>query len=216
MAIEPKRGCGYRKVGGIYLVAGSGGYPCHRLPVNLPICPVCGCGVKFARGWTWITPSDLFGFCPDLGNQSSGQHPCHQERCLVCMPPDGKHGLLWIGNQFYTPEEFIAEASVQGISRRISAVPRGFELGKTVVYLAHVKAGRAIDTEDHRQTSLFEQEVAVPAVFYVFIPERIEKIVTDVEAQDPDMIAELQEKGITPVIVPADDKDHNDEQEEGE
>lgn len=35
MAIEPRRGCGYRKMGGLYLVADALGEVCHRLPFPL-------------------------------------------------------------------------------------------------------------------------------------------------------------------------------------
>lgn len=36
MACEPKRGCGYRKVGGIYLVGGGIGVPCDRTKMLTP------------------------------------------------------------------------------------------------------------------------------------------------------------------------------------
>lgn len=35
MAVEARRGCGYRKAGGLYLVASGMGSPCHRLPIPL-------------------------------------------------------------------------------------------------------------------------------------------------------------------------------------
>jgi hypothetical protein len=41
MAVEPKRGCGYRKVGGIYLVSGGEGRPCGCLQIPLHTCPSC-------------------------------------------------------------------------------------------------------------------------------------------------------------------------------
>lgn len=60
MAIEARRGCGYRKVGGIYLVGGGIGVPCDRLPYPLTVCPCCSQGVKQGRGWTWVTVGKLF------------------------------------------------------------------------------------------------------------------------------------------------------------
>jgi hypothetical protein len=42
MAVEPKRGCGYRKVGGIYLVSGGEGRPCgplYRYPYTYTLAP---------------------------------------------------------------------------------------------------------------------------------------------------------------------------------
>ena len=37
MASEPKRGCGYRKIGGTYLVGGGIGIPCDRLAGITPV-----------------------------------------------------------------------------------------------------------------------------------------------------------------------------------
>lgn len=39
MAVETRRGCGYRKVGGIYLVCDGAGFRCDQLPVNLEVIP---------------------------------------------------------------------------------------------------------------------------------------------------------------------------------
>ena len=41
MAIEPRRGCGFRKTGGLYLVGDNQGQPCCRLPIILHVCPAC-------------------------------------------------------------------------------------------------------------------------------------------------------------------------------
>jgi hypothetical protein len=60
MAVEAKRGCGHRKVGGLYLVSGDTFVYCDRLPFKLDVCPCCGGGIKQARGTTWIQPLDLF------------------------------------------------------------------------------------------------------------------------------------------------------------
>jgi len=46
MAVEPKRGCGYRKIGGLCLVSGGGGMPCDRLPMVLDVCPACSHGFR--------------------------------------------------------------------------------------------------------------------------------------------------------------------------
>jgi hypothetical protein len=45
-------------------------------------------------------------------------------------------------------------------------------------------------------------------ILTIFKPTAIEKIVTDIEAQDTAAMAELEKKGITPVVVPASDPDH--------
>lgn len=54
VSYEQRRGCGFRKVGGTYLVAKGPSRSCCRLPFELDVCPACGTGVKPTRGWTWI------------------------------------------------------------------------------------------------------------------------------------------------------------------
>jgi hypothetical protein len=188
MAIEPRRGCGYRKVGGLYLVSGDAGLPCCRLPLRLTVCPCCGAGIKQTRGWTWINPVLLFGesYKPECNACPAGNPARMGERA----------GLLWIGAQFYpTAAHFEAEASAMGISRRIAAIPRGFKVGETWVLLAHPKAC-APDAEGR-----------TAGVFRIFRPERIEKILTESQATAAEL-AKLAEEGITPVIVPDGDRDH--------
>jgi hypothetical protein len=193
MATEPRRRCGYRKVGGLYLVSGRLGGPCCKLPIPLKVCPTCGGGIKQTRGWTWIDPKRwLQGECTD------------KERMCAAADPTAlgeRVGLLWIGERFYpTVEHFQAEAAWLGISRRITAIPRGFEVGKHWVFFAHPKAVLAPTDDDLMALG--------PGIFRIFLPERIEKIVTETEAQDTEAMDALRERGITPVIVPDDDRDH--------
>jgi hypothetical protein len=51
---EQRRGCGFRKEGGIYLIGEGAGSPCCRLPIALDRCPTCGGGIAQTRGWTWV------------------------------------------------------------------------------------------------------------------------------------------------------------------
>jgi len=80
--------------------------------------------------------------------------------------------LLWGGEKFYTPRQFLDEAVGMGISKRIASLPKGFEIGTTVVYLAHKKA---IPTEGE----------SLPAIFTAYLPSRVD-IVVDVT--DPDQL----------------------------
>ena len=115
----------------------------------------------------------------------------------------GPVGLIWVGEKFYpTPRAFLAEAKRMGISRRISAVPKGFMVGETWVLFAHRKVE-------------FDGELA-PGIFYLARPERIEKIVTETQARDPEEMGKLRARGIVPVIVPDNDPDHNPGAEEAE
>jgi len=227
MAVEAKRGCGFRKVGGLYLVAPPLNFHCDRGVIPLVVCKSCGGGIKPSRGWTWINPRGLFDVhyvaVPDptkerlrkaLAEIAPGyivKNPVEycpdcKHGCFLCLPPSGNEGLLWIGDKFYSPDGFLKEAIALGVSRRIAAVPRGFELGKTIVYVAHRKAikkvGFAVFGEDIPEPEF------VPGIFAAFRPTAIEKIVTETEARDEIEMKRLQKQGITPVVVPHDDPDH--------
>ena len=205
MAVEAKRGCGYRKVGGIYLVCEGEGRACGRFPLALKVCPACGGGVKQSRGWTWINPAKLFA---DQICSSGRRLDANVDRVLDC-PSCPMHdleaiqeaGLLWIGASFYkTPHHFQLEAAAQGICRRITAVPRNFKLGETWVFLAHPNVIPGENEEG--------MQVMVPGVFNAFLPNAIEQIVTETQAEDEEAMAALTKRGITPVAVPDDDPDH--------
>lgn len=176
--IEGRRGCGYRKPGGLYLVSDGPGVPCGKLPIALHVCPTCGAGIKPSRGWTWID-----------GTALAAESPCRAKPCrpfCALSQPMGRVGLLWIGEQFYaTPQEFQHEAERMGISRRLSAVPKDFVLGRTWIWLAH----RKVEIGGEPQA----------AVFRVFLPDRIEQVVTGDEPDEA--IDALLKRGITPVVV---------------
>lgn len=110
------------------------GHSCAKLPALCEVCPICGEGLRFSRGWRWIDPYGLFG-----GDCGVSPRP---SECVTCPFDERKAGLLWIGAKFYTPESFVSEAVKMGVCKRISAVPKGFETGKTWVLLAHMKAGK--------------------------------------------------------------------------
>lgn len=213
MAVEQKRACGYRKVGGLYLCGDGPSMACDRLPYRLKVCPICGSGVKFSRGWTWIDWS-----------MYAGDHKVCREPvlpgCVVCTPSiytslnvDNRHpyGLLWVGEQTYSPELFIQEALVMGVSRRIAAVPRNLELGETIVLFAHMKAiavaALASGSTDLRLEN-FRYSEFVPGIFYAFRPQSIELLIWASEAT-PEYHDHLVKRGITPIIIPDGDMDHH-------
>ena len=191
---ESARGCGYRKVGGLYLVFDGQGVDCGKLPIPLHVCPTCGAGIKPARGWTWIDGDALTAEararkCPKADNwRDLGCPGCPMDQDA----PFGRAGLIWIGESFYsTPDDFQREAAKMGISRRIASVPRGFEIGKTFVFMAHrlcvpefIEGGENIWT---------------PGVFSIFVPSRIEIICNGTESEE--QIADYEGRGLTPVKV---------------
>lgn len=217
MATEARRRCGYRKVGGLYLVASGEGSACGRLPIPLRVCPVCSSGIKQTRGWTWV---DVAGLVKELPCKASAEY-C--SGCPLAKPElVGRAGLLWIGAQFYpTPGDFQREASEMGMSRRITAIPRGFKVGETWVLFAHPKAipcdacnrGTlasllASPSDDVEPCEICHDSKFIGGAFRLFRPERIEKIITTTQSQDAELMKELADKGITPVIVPDNDPDH--------
>ena len=198
--VEGPRGCGYRKEGGIYLVAGGMGQACGKLPIPLTVCPCCHAGVKPARGWTWITPELIFG--------ESSKAECKGLNCLGCPVSDAhlnmmiradkekihesKFGLLWIGEAFYgTPQEFTKEANNMGVSRRLSAVPKDFVIGETWVLVAHRKAIQTV--EDGGEISF------APGIFHAFKPSAIEYVVK--ADDDEEKLESMEKRGFTLIRV---------------
>lgn len=201
---EGKRGCGFRKPGALYLVSDGAGEPCSKLPFALEVCPTCGQGIKPSRGWTWIKPAEIM--VPEWHDSD-----LHSSYCPLATGPD-KAGLVWIGSKYYTPAEFRAEANSMGISRRINALPRGFEIGDWV-FLAHreaewtacVECGDGVpDPECPACSGSGRSPVA--AIFYVFQPARIEYVVKGDETLEE--IEALNKRGIEPVkVIPVTDQE---------
>jgi hypothetical protein len=194
MAVEARRGCGYRKVGGLYVVAEGAWASCERLPIPLGLCLHCGQGIKQTRGWTWMPVEGLLDRAQPCQTQDA-----HCPACALCrsfkgvpLAPEGKVGLLWVGKQFYgTPDDWATEALRQGVSRRISAIPKGLVVGKTVVAVAHPDGVRPGE----------------PGVFQIFKPTRLELIVTP-SMREEDWVKQYQKQGVTLVEVPENDADH--------
>lgn len=227
MSVEAKRGCGYRKAGGLYLCGEYISVPCDRLPYPLDVCPTCGGGIKVSRGFTRINPLKLFGFhdfaeCDDKSGIFIQR--CHDRirPCFVCDPKDEPAFIMGVGEKFYkTPGDFSKEAQRLGISKRIPFIPRELELGKTIVYLAHPKACQVKESaalqqamailggEETERPRLIESEKIEYklGIFTAFIPQRVEKLIWEKDAT-PEEIERLEKRGITPVVIKDGDLDH--------
>ena len=221
---EQRRGCGFRKEGGLYLVAGIPEGDCGKLPLKLEVCPTCHQGIKPARAWTWVDAEKLFGNVLCREAMRTVDVPV----CVSCPLGKGwlkahpRMGLLWIGEAHYpTPEDFLAEGMAQGLSRRITAIPKTFEIGKTYVLLAHrrtvpckecsatgkvdighiigdVEIGHAQESCDHCKGRGW-----LPGIFGCFRPTRIEYIIKDDDTEEK--LDRLEERGITLIKLLRDD-----------
>jgi hypothetical protein len=186
---EGKRGCGYRKKGGIYLRSDKPGISCGKLPVELGLCPHCGQGHTNSRHPKWIDGAIIANSPCRASEQYCGQ------MCggLSAIQPGVKVLLIWIGERHYkTPAIFNEEAKRMGISRRIKSVPHDFELGETWVAFAHSNC--IPDGEDDKGRPLYRK-----GIFKVFKPERIEVVCDGTE--DAETIDRYEERGLTPVKV---------------
>jgi len=192
MAVELRRGCGYRKVGGLYLVSDGACVSCDRLPIEVGACPVCGEGIHFPRAPKLVNPVKLFGDHENCEDKVP-------EACSVCRPRDEVAYLLGVGEKHYTIKGFMFEAERMGVSKRVAAIPKKMELGKTWVFLVHPKAVR---TKDEKGKRVFKM-----GVFSAFVPKRIEMPVWESELTKKKR-AELEKRGITPVSIPDGDEDH--------
>ncbi len=197
MAVEAKRGCGYRKVGGLYLCGSGITTTCDRLPFPIEYCPVCGSGIKFTQGFTWI---DWYAF--------AGKHADCKEKyniiCLLCDPiMNEKYGLLWVGEAYYSPVLFIKEALEMGVSKRIPFIPKELKLGETVVLLAHKKVFYQAEGNDGKPHEY-------PGIFYTFKPTTIEMPIYESELTE-EKREELIKRNITPISILDGDIDHSDE-----
>jgi hypothetical protein len=234
VSVEGERGCGRRKPGGLYLVSGQLSEPCPLLPIPLDRCPHCGQGIGPARGWTWITPGVLVPAQKHGSSDHNDACPFGTESPFAQYGGDGhvnfantghrmgdRAGLIWIGEKFYpTPEAFMAEAAAMGVSRRVKAVPRGFEVGRDWVILAHRKAVpvRVIDKATAISMSPIPGGVGLnasideehpeftPGIITAFKPTAIEYVVKGNETEEE--IAALEERGIQPVevVTPGEDE----------
>lgn len=215
MAQEKKRGCGYRKVGGLYLMGTGYSVPCDMLPLKLKSCPTCGFEIPFYRGFQWIKKAWIIHFSEEHHNaramkaeRCSHTYEKVPTKCPLCFPEENsleKYGLMWVGSRYYTPESFALEANKVGVCKKIPRIPKGLEIGKTWVLVAHTKVPFS-DVFDERGIRKKEPEYH-PAVFYAFKPTAIEMPIWKSKATKR-RLNRLKKLGITPIIIDDGDKDH--------
>jgi len=228
MSVEQKRFCGFRRVGAMYICGGYISASCDRLPLPLTTCPVCGGGIKVSRAFTEINPFKLWGLHDGSLIELVDDQPvtaiCRDiiRPCHVCDPQDQSAFIMLVGAGNYpTPQDFLEEAHLMGISKRIPFIPKALELGKTVIYLAHPKACEVKVAAELQRTLAIpgESETEQPrlleaerndkklGIFCAFIPKNVEKLVWQSEYTEEN-IEKHRKRGVELVPVPDGDKDH--------
>lgn len=199
---ESKRGCGYRKIGGLYLVCDPSDFVvCDGLPMRLMACDCCGYYPKFSRSLQELKPS----YVDEMSKKShtlKGKTPCScYAFCPICAADyTVTYGLMFVSKDYYTPASFIAEAETLGVSKRISEVPSWLTLGKSWILLAHNETPNVSLEEIKGEGLLSKEPTKSRQVFYAFKPSRVEMPVFKGELSQNEITA-LVEKGITPVFI---------------
>lgn len=214
MATEPIRICGYRKVGGIYIIGPQPGEKCDRLPYPIHLYPVCNSGIKFSGGFQWIDWAHYAGnHNSNINNQGEVECCNCSPSCPVCNPSQKKQpfGVFWVGQE-YSPESFTEEACRLGISKRIPKKPRNLKPGD-IILLAHNDAGKGLDIPN--RLGIPDDEVEEynfgknsPAIFLAFPVIRVEELIWQKDANE-DKLLKMERAGITPVIIPDAESDHD-------
>ena len=71
-----------------------------------------------------------------------------------------------------------------GVSKLVATIPKGLEIGRTKILLAHRKAWMGEE----------------PGIFYAFVVKRIEVLVKE-EDLDKDWVEKLRKRGVTVITV---------------
>lgn len=217
MAVEKRRGCGFRVVHGLYITSGPLSFTCDRLPIPTNLCKCCGNFVREFQGVQSFKPLELLGnhgvceMCEKFPRD--GIHECSHTNCtdpLTCMacfprpaPEETKDFMMWVGRSYYTKDTFTAEAALLGVSKRIASngVPIGMVPNQSWIFLAM----RNIMDDDIVMVD--GQKKRAHGIFMVFRIQKLEYLIWESEATD-EYVEHLEDLGLSPVIIPDGDEDH--------
>lgn len=204
ISFEQERECGFREIGGVYLRgARQLGMTDSNMP--LPLASIMeGFQVPHSMGWERLVNPSRFW-----------DHIVDPNFLLYGLKEDAI--LTWVGEQYYSPAESIAEAEElqadglpRGFSRRVNfkSLPEGVVPGKTWVLLAHIKGmtfahwkerAEQFGFDVSKHEVLFGANGFVHAIFSAFILDRVEYILSGDETQEE--VDAIVAKGFSPVIV---------------
>ncbi|HMG11404.1 MAG TPA: hypothetical protein VK609_22975 [Mucilaginibacter sp.] len=188
--IEKKRGCGFKKPGGIYLIGSSDkAGACCRLPFELKTCECCGSSVTFSRGYTWIN-TGMFCYNNIAGADCTG--------ICILNEPGKPIGLMWVGeNNYPHVKDFERESNAIGVSKRLNVIPKGLSAGDWVA-LAHNKAIPVFNEMDPADPNA-PLVTYKPGVFMVFKIEKLQYVVKGSESDDD--LQKIADKNIELITV---------------
>lgn len=205
---EPRRGCGYRQVGKLYLMGSGIARECDGLPLFLETCHCCGFEPKFYRGFSWMEKA----YVAQLVTAQHGDACKCPPDCPICYPENNdqpSYGLMWVGKKFYTPKTFSLESDEMGVSKSIGDIPKDLIIGKTWVVLIHpevedYKAPEYLETlaqfDKAFKGKIKPKPPTRPGIFYAFVVTKVEMPIWEHQAT-PEYLAQLRDKGITPVVL---------------
>lgn len=196
---DRERGCGWRHEGGMYLTGAADMLECYMLPFALNECACCGQRVKLTRGLQKVNVRRL----TQDAECSSPTSAC--QLCLIKRTEDA--WLIGVGHKHYkTRDAYLREAIEMGISKRIAQIPRGFEVGKSVILIGYPKVftdyvpegavDKPIEIDDdapqqglpmidvYSETTGRMVAKDIPGVICLFVPQRIEYVVAGNETEE--------------------------------
>ncbi len=214
---DRKRLCGWRHEGGFYLRTDPANIgSCGKFPLILNECDCCGQKVKLTRSLQKINVQGLFKNvdCDDP-----------RELCKACLINRTGYGyLISIGHKFYpSRDDFKREAIEMGISKRIAfPLPREFKVKESMVLLGHPRVFTDLVAEssieiEHAEIDEDAPQKGLPmivpksittgkmvvkdigAVVMMFVPQRIEYIVSGTETDQ--FLEQLVSQNVTLVRV---------------
>jgi hypothetical protein len=204
---EQKRGCGFRRIGGLYLVSDPGQhFNCDGLPLELQECDCCGFKPPFNRKLQLLKPAYIIQAEQNLhlklkARGAAGEICGCWKDCPTCHPdPKGSYGLMFVRQKSYTPSSFIKEALSMGVSKRIPEIPNWLKLGETWIFLAHLKTPNVCLALLKDNGLHMKEPEMIPAIFYGFKPSRVELVCWKGQLGN-DQILSLEKNGITPVFL---------------
>jgi hypothetical protein len=216
---ERERGCGYRKIGGLYLTGDPGlTLICDGLPLPLEPCGCCGFEPPFSRNLQriqgeYISQAENRKHNREFVTWEDYKRKGFDETIKCSCPPNcpicstmkgflepGIFGLMFVGKKYYTPQSFIREAETMGICKRIPDIPKWLRLGETWVLLAHSEVPKVTLEQLQTNGMHMKEPEKMKAIFYAFKPQRIEMPVWKGEITDTEILT-LESKGITVILL---------------